>query len=61
MDVFLVFGMVVFHAFSKELVYTPLGKTSIHVQLNPTSLAKLGQGEKTKLGQAPLEEEELVA
>ncbi len=46
MDVFLVFGMVVFHAFSKELAYTPLGKTSIHVQLDPTSLAKLVKGKK---------------
>jgi hypothetical protein len=44
MDVFLVFGMVGFHAFPKKPSYTPLGKTSIHVQLDPTSLAKLVKG-----------------
>jgi hypothetical protein len=46
MDVFLVFGMVFFHAFSKEPAYTTLGKTSIHVQLDPTSLAKLVKRKK---------------
>jgi hypothetical protein len=61
MDVFLVFGMVGFHAFpTGACVHTR--RENIHPCATWSHfLSQVGQEKKINLGQAPLEEEELAA